>query len=364
MDHFPHITVRGAAGTGKTVIALEKARRLAAQNFDVLFVCSNRSLARWLLSMVREEPKHIQDHITVRNVEQFCTELSGQANLLLNPPTEHELQKQEELGNRAFQVKLAADFTRSIHALETEGTLPQFDAILVDEGQDFERPLWGPLYKLLRDRRNGKFIAFYDPAQREGDGDGAPAIPGGDVHELLLSENCRNTRAIFDVAQEFYHGDELPACVGPVGQEVVWFDPATRVDTKLSPDEREIVALETVLNILVDGEGISPREILVVVGRSQKGSAVYRRHSLGSHLLSNNTAIRDPGVIRVTTIRSVKGLESPVVILAELDGIQSVQGTQPLTYRRYMYIATSRAVHQLIVLSVREKALPLQQALL
>lgn len=358
MDHFPRVAVRGAAGTGKTVIALEKARQLAEQRLDVLFVCSNRSLARWLLGMVREESEEIQAHLTVHNVEQLTTELSGQAQLLLNEPSEQEAQLHEELGNRTFQVKLAADFMRSISALEAKGQLPTYDAILVDEGQDFERPLWGPLYKLLRDRRNGRFIAFYDPAQRDGDGDGTPSIPGGGIHELFLTENCRNTQAVFDLSQRFYLGLELPACIGPAGDAVEWFDPETQAPASDDPEMREVLALEMVLDKLVDGEGVSPRDILVIIGRPQKASKIYRRRSIGKHLLSNNTGIQDPNIIRVATVRTVKGLESRVVVLVELDGIQKFQPTTPRAYYRYMYVATSRAMHHLIVIGIPEKLLP------
>lgn len=360
MRHHPRITVRGAAGTGKTVIALEKARQLALQGFNVLFLCSNPALAQWIVSMVGEEPAHIQTRITVRNVEQLCVDLSGQAGLSLNDVTD---EVPEELGNRAFQSRLATSVARSIAKLESHGQFTQFDAILVDEAQDIERPLWTPLYKLLRDKGNGKFIAFYDPAQRDGDDDGTPYLPNRDVHEIVLTDNCRNTQAIFRTAQEYYLGLELPTCVGPEGSPVVWFDPATPAIGSVKPEERDAAALEMVLDVLIEKEGISPREIIVVVGRSKDGSTLYRRRFIGNHLLSNHIDVRDPRFVRIITVRSAKGLESPVLVLAELDGIQKVRASQPKLYNRYMYMATSRAIHQLIVLSSPEKTLPLQPAL-
>lgn len=363
MDHFARVTVRGAAGTGKTMLALTKARHLAERELEVLLLCSNRSLARWLLAMVREEPEEIQARITVHNLRELCIELGGEAADTLDEVSEHEVQQHEELGSRTEQVKLAAQFSRSVQALEEAGKLRQYDAILVDEGQDFERPLWGPLYKLLRDRKQGKFLAFYDPAQRDGDGDGTPAIPGGGVHELFLTENCRNTQEVFATAQRFYLGMELPACIGPVGEPVVWFDPAKEVPGEADPDAREARALEMVLDHLVDDEGMSPRDIVVVIGRTQRASKLYRCPSLGKHRLSNNTAIKDPSVIRVTTVRAVKGLESPVVVMAELDGILKARAANPKLYSRYMYIATSRAMHHLMVLGTPEEILPLQLAL-
>lgn len=360
MAHYSRVIVQGAAGTGKTVIALEKARQLARQGLDVLFLCSNVSLARWLLSMVREEPEDIQAHVTVHNMEQLCTNLSGQAGLLLNDPNDDdEVEQREELGDRTQQFKLASLFSRSINALDARGLLPRYDAILVDEGQDFERPLWGPLYKMLRDRRNGKFIAFYDPAQRDGDGDGKPAIPGGDVHELFLTRNCRNTQEIFTTAQQFYtSGNVAPTCIGPAGQKVAWIEPATIVPENVVPEEREAVALEMVLDNLVNNEGILPRDVLVVIGRSQRTSTLFRRKTLGAHLLNTTIGLRDPNFINMMTIRSVKGLESPVVVLAELEMVRKERMRHPELYKRLMYIASSRAIHHLVILGTPEEILP------
>jgi ATP-dependent exoDNAse (exonuclease V) beta subunit len=57
--------------------------------------------------------------------------------------------------------------------------------------------------------------------------------------------------------------------------------------------------------------------------------------------------------VRITTIRSAKGLESPVVIVTELDGLQAMRASSPARCCHYLYIATSRAKHHLVVLASR-----------
>jgi DNA replication protein DnaC len=41
-------TIIGGAGTGKTLLAIEKATQLAEQGFRVLLVCFNRNLKDWI----------------------------------------------------------------------------------------------------------------------------------------------------------------------------------------------------------------------------------------------------------------------------------------------------------------------------
>src|SRR5690606_20615950 len=43
----------GGAGTGKTMLAIEKAAQLAETGAKVLFLCFNRNLARWIDSHVK-----------------------------------------------------------------------------------------------------------------------------------------------------------------------------------------------------------------------------------------------------------------------------------------------------------------------
>ncbi len=57
LDQFarnPRVIVDGSAGTGKTVLAIEQARRSVAAGRRVLLLCFNRPLAKWLAEETRE----------------------------------------------------------------------------------------------------------------------------------------------------------------------------------------------------------------------------------------------------------------------------------------------------------------------
>jgi hypothetical protein len=96
-------------------------------------------------------------------------------------------------------------------------TVPRrFDAIVVDEGQDFLDTWWDPLLLSLADLEGGILYVFYDDNQtlyRR-----TNAFPAGKL-EIPLRDNLRNTRRISALTGHFYQGP--PVCaLGPEGQDV------------------------------------------------------------------------------------------------------------------------------------------------
>jgi len=73
--------VSGGAGTGKTVLALEKARRLAAEGLEVPLTCFNRPLAGRLRRSAADVPR-----LTIANFHQLCWDMAHAAGLPLPDP--------------------------------------------------------------------------------------------------------------------------------------------------------------------------------------------------------------------------------------------------------------------------------------
>ncbi len=69
----------------------------------------------------------------------------------------------------------------------------RFDAIVIDEAQDFADEWWRPILACLRDPDDSGVYVFSDEAQRVFDRHGAPPVP---LVPLLLDQNLRNTRQI------------------------------------------------------------------------------------------------------------------------------------------------------------------------
>jgi superfamily I DNA/RNA helicase len=99
-----------------------------------------------------------------------------------------------------------------------------------------------------------------------------------------------------------------------------------------------------VLDRLVNQESLEPSQIVVLTLNGHQRSRLKEGDAAGTFTLGWGSPAA-PGRIRVSTPHAFKGLESPVVILAEPEGFRRQRQPDEL-----MYVALSRAKHHLIVL--------------
>ena len=138
--------ILGVAGSGKTLLAAEKARRLAAQGFDVLLTCFNRPLAEHLAATIGRT-----NGVTVSTFHRLAETLGQAAGLIGTDPAR----------DTPYFDTLPEVLDRAL------GMLPahRYDAIVVDEGQDLDSVWWLPLLDLLRDAERGIVYVFGDANQ-------------------------------------------------------------------------------------------------------------------------------------------------------------------------------------------------------
>jgi hypothetical protein len=305
--------VQGVAGSGKTVLAMEQARRLAAEGFDVLFTCFNKGLA----AAVGRDLMATGARVTVKHFHQLAEDLARQAGVSTPAGVEP--------GSAAyFDEALPQMMMDAVERLET-----RFDAIVVDEGQDFADIWWVALESLFRDPGDRIWTIFYDDNQRVYGRQ--PAYPIGGA-PFALSRNCRCTRRIQEAAARFCHGN-AGQIEGPEGRPV----------EKLAVGDRELEdVLGAVLQRLVKTEGLDPAGIVVLTPRSAIRSALGEARRAGGVPLWWSDPIA--GGVRCSSIHAFKGLEADVVILVECEYAHA-QSRDAL-----MYVAVTRARHQVVVI--------------
>ena len=226
----------------------------------------------------------------------------------------------------------------------------RFDAVIVDEGQDFD-PAWLMMLRgTLRDQKNGVFYVFYDDNQNLWRKEafaptGMPLIP--------LKENLRNSRQVFESFEGLYDGLEMQSA-GPAGGCVDF----TRIDAA-SPASIA-AALSALIRRLTEKEGLAPKNIAVLSGVSLRHSVLRDCRDL-------------PAELTCSSVMRFKGLERPVVILIEMDvwfdeSLHSLYGTmfakltEPEKMARSMlYVGMSRARTHLFVIGGRRVHQQLQR---
>jgi superfamily I DNA and RNA helicase len=114
----PRAVVFGGAGTGKTVLACEKARQLTDEGNTVLLTCFNEFLAR------RLSADKSLEHVTIATFHSLCISTARSAGLEV--PTSPE--SKWRISDAPILLMEGA-----------EATGLNFDAVVVDEGQDFSR---------------------------------------------------------------------------------------------------------------------------------------------------------------------------------------------------------------------------------
>lgn len=318
----PQAAVSGCAGSGKTMLAMEKARRLANEGFQVLFTCYNKNLAQWVRDRFKQDPYVVNERIYVAHYHGLARELCRRAGVHLPSEPTGNLEECRSYFNEILPERFQEAISKSP---------VRFDAIIADEGQDFAELWWVTLLDLLNDRDRSIFYIFYDDNQRIYAQD--TALPLAEL-PYRLSINCRNTDRIHERVLQYYQGSPRPTSKGPAGvpPEVILID---------EKGERE--TLRRVFTKLFTEEKLPPTNVVVLTPRSERTSIFKEGDRFGNMTL---TWEKQPGPrqVLVGSIYGFKGLESPVVVLAELDKVQSAHSDYLL------YVATSRARDHLIVL--------------
>lgn len=305
----------GGAGTGKTLLAIEKAAQLAESGLRVLFVCYNTNLAKWISGRLQ----HPQ--IDVFTFHALVGHLVNRARIPMPRGSSFYDQASE----------LLVDTLNVLRAPDADLTL-LYDAIIVDEGQDFEDTWWIGLLDTLKDAETGVFYVFFDDNQRIFTQ--ISNIPM-DNAPLYLDENLRNTQHIHERLKP-YSRDADVQCIGPQGRPV---EIIPAVDKHA--ERRE---LQRVLHRLVNEEGVPSEQIVVLTPSGEKRSQWKNDDQLGNFIITWQLDTEMPMAARVCTIYSYKGLESAVVILTELHALR------PEIADQLLYVGLSRARHHAIVI--------------
>lgn len=181
LNRHRRAAICGCAGSGKTMLAVEKAARLAKLGFKTLLTCFNKTLALDLRLQLSDIP-----NLEIIHFHELCHVLAEKAEML-----------PERRDDDHFYSTLLPEAL--VPAAEKLGV--RYQAIIVDEGQDFKDSWWLPLQLLLEHPDEDILYIFYDDNQRI-------YVPSStfpiDPPHHTLSVNCRNTQMIHAIILGLY----------------------------------------------------------------------------------------------------------------------------------------------------------------
>lgn len=304
---LPSVAVIGPAGSGKTVLAMWRLRALIDQGQEAVYVCYNRALAE---SLRLRNPDHAESIWNVdRLFMEFCPEAKGMA------------------GHDAFHREVLPGMV-----MDKSAGLPKFDAIVVDEGQDFSEEQVIALLELLSP--GGAWAFFADWKQDlYGAGKGTPI--GAEV-VFHLHHNCRNTVRINDAANR-YLGAKVESMPGmPTG-----VPPLIESSGDQAKRAWELAKQWS-------GEGA----VAILSPFKLENSAM--KGQVSGHGLRISTRIEDLGkkdTVFFSTIKSFKGIEAASIIVVDL----GIPGEHVAFTQEDLYVACTRATSRLALLSAKKE---------
>ncbi len=293
--------INGAAGTGKTMIAVEKATRHASNGEKVLFLCYNVMLRDYLDSEYHHE---LIDYMTI---DKFACKVG-----------KTEKPDYQAAGDKVLDMYISGSFP--------------YRHVIVDEGQDFgrdeieEADLLQTIHDAVIENEDieGTFYVFYDRLQLIQSTHVPKFISDADC-KLTLYKNCRNTeniaitslKAISDRTPKLYDGaiKGVPAKIHylETSQEAV-----KRVDRIIDELKEEGIVDVAILTCKSEANSILKDECV---------NGTFKKKTF-------------------TTCRKYKGLEADAIILVDVD--EDTFGSEAV---QRFYVGASRARLRLEVIT-------------
>lgn len=299
--------IQGGAGTGKTVLAVEKARRLS-QNEKVVYLCYNSMLIEHL----REKYRYEMPNVEFTSLYKLTAKAFKKLDI-------------EEV-----------DIDKFLSNIDDYKHLWNFDSVIIDEGQDFTN------HQIINLKENqmllneeASFYVFYDKyqlVQQRHDLEWLDEIEC----RLILATNCRNPLSVAKTS------------VSPLGINKIKIKKTNFIgDTPILHISNDIAETESwIANKIYDftQNGVTKDRIVILTVKGLSNSIFYNKSKISNYSISTK---REKGKILYTTARKYKGLESDIIFLVDV----SSETFENEEQKRLFYVGASRAKHRLLIVS-------------
>ena len=368
--NYPSVLwIRGPAGSGKTILLIEKAIALAKGILDdhskanekILVLCHNLILCKALEKTVKDKLPADKDVSSFLHFKTFSKLVISLTNYHKFPNSKEQ---EEQCVNLALKnIQTQVESKSGIH-------YGIYDHILVDEGHDFYGNNWPKLlqhmYKNFRFPKEeflakpGIFWVMYDSNQHLYFAKERASLHS--VHlrnSAKLNEVFRNTGPIFEQSRKYFkslmpndspirEGHELP------GLPIEWDHSLVSRSDEEKEGAKSVIQWLTKLH----KEKVHPKDICILVENEEKQRLLQRYiERMGEKCQTGDELVeKSHNCVVLETTRRFKGLESKVVILYN----PPFQDDPSICTKEFLYTAVSRCSCYLVVISTQEGCMALK----
>ena len=349
--------VQGPSGSGKTLILAHKAaflKQYKPEIKNILFICFNITLVNYIKRLLAEKSVAMgPEAVEVYHFFELCSKILGE-----------EVQYEKE-SNEYYDLVVEETLSR------LEGNGIKYDAILVDEGQDFSEGMIELVLTLLNDETKNLTIALDEGQNIYGrDLKWQSAGESGPVKIEAVSKVYRNTVEIRGFAQRF-----MSKTIGKHGELGSTYcdvrGPTPELKRFESCEEITGFVAGTIKSFSEEGEYPLSEMAILYARRSLKegdnvlipevfAEGLESKGVMSSWISEDYRAKRSYDIttetISISTIHSAKGLDYACVFLVGLDQLEPGIWSED-QIKRLTYVAITRARHRLFIPYVSETEL-------
>lgn len=297
--------IEGGAGTGKTILAMEKAKQMSLSG-KVLLLAFNNFLVDDMQFSLRE-----YDNIDVRSLNRLAKEKKIRLNY------HNDVERNKQLSSVLNLLSQSGEYTHFI----------------VDEAQDFAPEHLEQIINLSNETQ-GVCYFFFDLNQYVNNSSSVKWLSDALYPKFLLTKNCRCSAEISNTAYSSIEKHSERS-----NDELHNGKPIFYVINNRSGRNQKI--RDIVHNY--ESEGISPDEIVILSCRGEGGQTQIPNDICCTE--------REKGKVLYTTARKFKGLEASIIILTDVD----YRTFEDIEKRNVFYVAASRAKYELNIVAALTK---------
>lgn len=289
------VAIQGSAGTGKTFIAVEQAKRLSSDK-KVLFLCFNKFLYY-----------HLDNKCKLNNVDYY------NLHTFLSKNSSDDISTDE----KCLKALKNIDFANTL----------DYQAIIIDEAQDINDKILIEFYEICK-RLNYNLYLFYDKNQMLFQNKLPKCLEEFDC-KLTLTKNCRNTLKIVQTINSVFNINTQANGFSVSGVMPTFYFVDTDIQNKLR------LIINDYLN-----DGFDQKDITILTLSTEDESCLNGITQIGNYKINHES--NEDGIF-FTTSKKFKGLESNIIIVIDFDAKQYSN----YEYMKNLYVSLSRARQRL-----------------